>query len=198
MINAVRDGDPAVVQGVVLTIAVGFVVVNLVVDVLYLLVNPRLRSAALMRARTRPRRLSRAGHRLQAAAAGCRGSPSRSSRWSILAAVLAPLLTPHDTRRRQEDAGGGPSATHWMGLDSANRDIFTRLVYGARWSLVIGLGATALALVAGALIGAVAATSRKAVDETVMRAPRRRDGVPRASRWPPSWSRCSAAASRSS
>lgn len=46
MINAVRDGDPAVVQGVVLTIAVGFVVVNLVVDVLYLLVNPRLRSAA--------------------------------------------------------------------------------------------------------------------------------------------------------
>jgi peptide/nickel transport system permease protein len=45
MINAVRDGDPAVVQGVVLTIAAGFVVVNLVVDVLYLLVNPRLRSA---------------------------------------------------------------------------------------------------------------------------------------------------------
>ena len=46
MINAVRNGDPAVVQGVVLTIATGFVVVNLVVDVLYLLVNPRIRSAA--------------------------------------------------------------------------------------------------------------------------------------------------------
>jgi ABC-type antimicrobial peptide transport system permease subunit len=46
MINAVRDGDPAVVQGVVLTIAVGFMVVNLVVDILYLLVNPRLRSAS--------------------------------------------------------------------------------------------------------------------------------------------------------
>jgi peptide/nickel transport system permease protein len=46
MINAVRDGDPAVVQGVVLSIAIGFVVVNLVVDVLYLLVNPRLRSAS--------------------------------------------------------------------------------------------------------------------------------------------------------
>jgi peptide/nickel transport system permease protein len=45
MIQAVRDGDPAVVQGVVLTIAVGFVVVNLAVDILYLLVNPRLRSA---------------------------------------------------------------------------------------------------------------------------------------------------------
>ncbi|GAA4221053.1 peptide/nickel transport system permease protein [Streptosporangium album] len=46
MINAVRDGDPAVVQGVVLTIAVGFMAVNLAVDVLYLLINPRLRSAA--------------------------------------------------------------------------------------------------------------------------------------------------------
>jgi len=46
MIDAVTNGDPAVVQGVVLTIATGFVVVNLVVDILYLLVNPRLRSAA--------------------------------------------------------------------------------------------------------------------------------------------------------
>ncbi|WP_420715572.1 ABC transporter permease [Streptomyces sp. SBT349] len=46
MIDAVRNGDPAVVQGVVLTTAAGFVVVNLVIDVLYLLVNPRLRSAA--------------------------------------------------------------------------------------------------------------------------------------------------------
>ncbi|MET8311793.1 ABC transporter permease [Micromonospora sp. NPDC005173] len=45
MIDGVTNGDPAVVQGVVLTIATGFVVVNLVVDVLYLLVNPRLRSA---------------------------------------------------------------------------------------------------------------------------------------------------------
>ncbi|GAA2132328.1 ABC transporter permease [Streptomyces synnematoformans] len=46
MINAVKNGDPAVVQGVVLTVAVAFVVVNLVIDILYLLVNPRLRSAA--------------------------------------------------------------------------------------------------------------------------------------------------------
>ncbi|MGK5695345.1 ABC transporter permease [Streptomyces sp. URMC 128] len=46
MIDAVKNGDPAVVQGVVLTTAAGFVVVNLVIDVLYLLVNPRLRDAA--------------------------------------------------------------------------------------------------------------------------------------------------------
>ncbi|RPE44059.1 peptide/nickel transport system permease protein [Streptomyces sp. Ag109_O5-1] len=45
MIDAVQNGDPAVVQGVVLTTATGFVVVNLVIDILYLLVNPRLREA---------------------------------------------------------------------------------------------------------------------------------------------------------
>ncbi|ROT26324.1 ABC transporter permease [Micromonospora sp. HM5-17] len=45
MIEGVTNGDPAVVQGVVLTIATGFVVVNLIVDILYLLLNPRLRSA---------------------------------------------------------------------------------------------------------------------------------------------------------
>ncbi|GGZ52922.1 ABC transporter permease [Streptomyces bluensis] len=46
MIDAVKNGDPAVVQGVVLTTATGFVVVNLVIDILYLLVNPRLREAS--------------------------------------------------------------------------------------------------------------------------------------------------------
>ncbi|MEU8102287.1 dipeptide/oligopeptide/nickel ABC transporter permease/ATP-binding protein [Nonomuraea muscovyensis] len=86
----------------------------------------------------------------------------------VLAALLAPWIAPHSPYV-QEAAGGGPSAAHWMGLDSANRDILSRLLYGARWSLLIGLGATALALVAGALVGAVAATSRRAVDETLMR-----------------------------
>ncbi|GAB2985942.1 ABC transporter permease [Streptomyces pseudoechinosporeus] len=45
MIDAVKNGDPAVVQGVVLTTAFGFVIVNLLIDILYLLVNPRLRGA---------------------------------------------------------------------------------------------------------------------------------------------------------
>jgi len=86
----------------------------------------------------------------------------------ILGALLAPVLAPHSPLF-QEANGGGPSASHWMGLDSANRDIFSRLLYGARWSLIIGLGATALALVVGATIGAIAATSRKWFDETLMR-----------------------------
>jgi peptide/nickel transport system permease protein len=85
-----------------------------------------------------------------------------------LAALLAPLIAPHSPYV-QEAEGGGPSAGHWMGLDSANRDILTRLLYGGRWSLLIGLGATLIALATGALIGAIAATSRKSVDEGLMR-----------------------------
>jgi peptide/nickel transport system permease protein len=85
-----------------------------------------------------------------------------------VAALFAPVLAPHSPLA-QEASGGGPSGSHWMGLDSANRDIFSRLLYGARWSLVIGLGATGLALVVGSVVGAIAATSRRWLDETIMR-----------------------------
>ncbi|MFI0962018.1 dipeptide/oligopeptide/nickel ABC transporter permease/ATP-binding protein [Streptomyces sp. NPDC021080] len=89
----------------------------------------------------------------------------------LVTALFAPLLAPHDPldQQPQADGTGHPSAAHWMGQDSLGRDILSRLMYGARWSLAIGLGATALALVVGALLGALAATSRKAVDETLMR-----------------------------
>ncbi|MFH8340636.1 dipeptide/oligopeptide/nickel ABC transporter permease/ATP-binding protein [Streptomyces sp. AM6-12] len=89
----------------------------------------------------------------------------------VLVALLAPLLAPDDPLDQQDPVGGTghPSAAHWMGQDSLGRDILSRLMYGARWSLAIGLGATGLALVAGAVLGAVAATSRRAVDETLMR-----------------------------
>ncbi|WUW92921.1 dipeptide/oligopeptide/nickel ABC transporter permease/ATP-binding protein [Streptomyces sp. NBC_01451] len=89
----------------------------------------------------------------------------------VFVAVFAPLVSPDDPLDQQPLTGGtgAPSAEHWMGQDSLGRDIMSRLIHGARWSLAIGLGATALALTVGALIGAVAATSRKAVDETLMR-----------------------------
>ncbi|MFP3991251.1 dipeptide/oligopeptide/nickel ABC transporter permease/ATP-binding protein [Streptomyces sp. E11-3] len=91
----------------------------------------------------------------------------------ILMALLAPLIAPHDpldqAAFQADGSASGPSAEHWMGQDSLGRDILSRLMYGARWSLAIGLGATLLGLLAGALLGAIAATSRKAVDETLMR-----------------------------
>jgi peptide/nickel transport system permease protein len=89
----------------------------------------------------------------------------------VLTALLAPVFAPHDPLDQRTLVGGtgAPSAAHWMGQDSLGRDILSRLMHGARWSLAIGLGATALALLVGAFVGAVAATSRKAVDETLMR-----------------------------
>ncbi|MDN3268901.1 dipeptide/oligopeptide/nickel ABC transporter permease/ATP-binding protein [Streptomyces sp. MA15] len=85
----------------------------------------------------------------------------------VLGAVLAPLLT-------QDPLATGtpaqpPSADHWFGTDRAGRDVFARVVHGARYSLVIGFGATLLALAIGSALGALAATSRKFADESVMR-----------------------------
>lgn len=87
----------------------------------------------------------------------------------ILAVVFAPLLTPYDPNMQTVAADKSPSLAHPLGLDSQGRDLLSRLLYGGRWSLAIGLGATAIALVAGAVIGAIAATSRKAIDEVIMR-----------------------------
>ncbi|MEU9199819.1 dipeptide/oligopeptide/nickel ABC transporter permease/ATP-binding protein [Streptomyces sp. NPDC048332] len=85
----------------------------------------------------------------------------------LLGAVLAPLLTqdPLTTGTPVQ----APSGEHWFGTDRAGRDVFARVLHGSRYSLVIGLGATACALVAGALLGSFAATSRKLGDESVMR-----------------------------
>ncbi|WP_432163521.1 dipeptide/oligopeptide/nickel ABC transporter permease/ATP-binding protein [Streptomyces tendae] len=85
----------------------------------------------------------------------------------VLGAVFAPLLT-------QDPLATGipaqaPGADHWFGTDRAGRDVFARVVHGARYSLIIGLGATLLALVLGSALGALAATSRKLADESVMR-----------------------------
>ncbi len=86
----------------------------------------------------------------------------------VLACLFAPLITQY-TPLEQAVGTAGPSAGHWFCQDSLGRDLFSRLLYGGRWSLTIGLGSTFLALCAGALIGSVAATSRKGVDETIMR-----------------------------
>ncbi|WP_435069428.1 dipeptide/oligopeptide/nickel ABC transporter permease/ATP-binding protein [Amycolatopsis thermoflava] len=84
-----------------------------------------------------------------------------------LVALIGPLLVKDPYALGTEVTG--PNAAHWFGTDQSGRDILSRVVHGARWSLAIGLGAAALALVCGALIGALAATSRRGVDSVVMR-----------------------------
>lgn len=86
-----------------------------------------------------------------------------------LAAIFAPVLAPHDPLATGSGVPQGPSWNHFFGTDRLNRDIFSRLLYGARSSLVIGLGSVVLALVLGGILGALAATGRRWVNEGIMR-----------------------------
>ncbi|BCW52518.1 dipeptide/oligopeptide/nickel ABC transporter permease/ATP-binding protein [Arthrobacter sp. StoSoilB13] len=86
----------------------------------------------------------------------------------VLAAVLAPVIAPHDPLETFIPATP-PGAEHLFGTDRLGRDIFSRLLFGAQSSLLIGLGAVGLAILAGALLGSFAATSSKSVNEIIMR-----------------------------
>ncbi|BCW69094.1 dipeptide/oligopeptide/nickel ABC transporter permease/ATP-binding protein [Arthrobacter sp. NicSoilB8] len=85
-----------------------------------------------------------------------------------LAAVFAPVIAPHDPLESFIPATP-PGGENLFGTDRLGRDIFSRLLYGAQSSLMIGLGAVALAVLAGALLGSLAATSGKGVNEVIMR-----------------------------
>ncbi|MGC7153006.1 dipeptide/oligopeptide/nickel ABC transporter permease/ATP-binding protein [Paenarthrobacter ureafaciens] len=85
-----------------------------------------------------------------------------------VAAVFAPVLAPHDPLETFIPATP-PGAEHFFGTDRLGRDIFSRLLFGAQSSLMIGLGAVGLAILVGALLGSLAATSSKAANEVIMR-----------------------------
>ncbi|ODT68858.1 MAG: ABC transporter [Pelagibacterium sp. SCN 63-23] len=88
-----------------------------------------------------------------------------------LGAIFAPLFSSFDPFQTGLTRGpSGPDATNWFGTDRQGRDVFARLAYGARYSLVIGLAATAIALLAASVLGAIAATANKWVSEALMRA----------------------------
>ena len=65
----------------------------------------------------------------------------------VLVAVFAPLIAPYSITERTSSFRQGPSADHWFGTDDIGRDVFSRVVYGARVSLRIGFIATAISLV---------------------------------------------------
>ena len=88
----------------------------------------------------------------------------------LLLALLAPLLARHDPIRvdlvRQLQA---PSLEHWMGTDIQGRDVWSRLVYGARISLAVGLISQSIALALGLTFGLLAGYYGRRVDDLVMR-----------------------------
>ena len=88
----------------------------------------------------------------------------------ILAAVFAPLLTPY-TYDEMDLANrlAPPSAAHLLGTDEGGRDVFTRLLYGARVSLLIGIVPTLLSMAIGAALGILAGFAGGKTDTVIMR-----------------------------
>src|SRR5687767_14456996 len=90
----------------------------------------------------------------------------------ILIGLLAPLIAPYDPAAQPDIVAmkeRPPSLAHPFGTDPYSRDVFSRVVYGARLSLLIGVLATVVSLTLGVAYGAIAGYSGGFVDAAMMR-----------------------------
>ena len=88
----------------------------------------------------------------------------------LLASIFAPLLTSHDPLKIDLRAMlQAPSAEHWFGTDRTGRDVFARVLYGGRVSILVGLGSALMAAVIGVGIGAYAGYRGGWVDMLALR-----------------------------
>ena len=88
----------------------------------------------------------------------------------IVLAILAPHISPYSyTKMDMTACFATPSATHFFGCDDMGRDIFSRVLYGARYSISIGILAVLFSVVIGCAIGAVAGYFGGQVDNLIMR-----------------------------
>ena len=93
----------------------------------------------------------------------------------VTAAVLAPWVTPYDPSEQffdgltLEGAPLPPNGRFWLGTDLLGRDVYTRLVYGARTSLIIGIVANAVAVLIGTMLGTAAGYAGGWIATAIMR-----------------------------
>ena len=88
----------------------------------------------------------------------------------IILALLAPLIAPYSYSYQDLNLGASPpSAEHWLGTDILGRDLLSRILYGARISLLVGFVATGVALIIGVSWGIVAGYLGGRVDSIMMR-----------------------------
>jgi len=92
----------------------------------------------------------------------------------VVTAVFAPLLAPYDPLAQDYTAVAhgccpGPSSSHLLGVDQLGRDELSRIIYGARLSLVVGVVAVSVGLTFGIILGAIAGYFGGAVDNIIMR-----------------------------
>jgi len=87
-----------------------------------------------------------------------------------LAAIFAPLITPYSfDQQMYDEILEGPSAKHWLGTDQLGRDAFSRLIYGARTSLAVGVFTQFIVLAIGLPLGAIAGYAGGRTDNLLMR-----------------------------
>jgi peptide/nickel transport system permease protein len=88
----------------------------------------------------------------------------------ILVAIFAPLIAPHDPLRQDlTQTLQSPGSGHWLGTDALGRDQLSRLVYGSRIAMVVGLASILVALTIGVVLGAMAGYYGRWVDTVIMR-----------------------------
>lgn len=85
-------------------------------------------------------------------------------------AAFAPWLAPHDPNKQDlYHVLSGPSKEHWLGTDNVGRDLLSRIIYGTRVSLMVGIVSTILSATIGSLLGLIAGYRGGIVDMVVMR-----------------------------
>lgn len=90
----------------------------------------------------------------------------------VLAALLSPYIFDYDTQvigMNMPERLQPPSSAHWFGTDEVGRDLFARVIYGARYSLVIGVGSVLIGLVVGTILGSLAGFYGGVMDSVIMR-----------------------------
>lgn len=90
----------------------------------------------------------------------------------ILVAILSPILLDYDKDvigQNVKQRLKAPSSAHWFGTDELGRDIFSRVIYGSRYSLAVGVVAVLVALVVGVTLGAAAGFIGGTFENVVMR-----------------------------
>jgi peptide/nickel transport system permease protein len=92
----------------------------------------------------------------------------------LVLAIFAPWIAPHDPSEQDlnaviEGCPCGPSSAHWFGVDTLGRDELSRIVYGARFSLLIGVVAVTVGLSVGLLLGSIAGYVGGWIDSVIMR-----------------------------
>lgn len=90
----------------------------------------------------------------------------------VTAAVLSPYLFDYDTQvigMNMPEKLQPPSSAHWFGTDEVGRDLFARVIYGARYSLMIGVGSVLIGLVVGTILGSLAGFYGGVMDSVIMR-----------------------------